>query len=133
METDEVIGCFYPDPQIDAERDRVMAWRNWRVSLMEIIKERMDEMQDEEEWALNQLDTNDIIHALNPFFIKSIHIKKRTQCLEKIKEKVVEQGLSVKEVIEAEFRKNLKETLKHFIVETYQPQGGIIHRSRGDI
>lgn len=44
METDEVIGSFEPDSQIDAKRDRVMAWKYWRVSCMEIIGERMDEM-----------------------------------------------------------------------------------------
>lgn len=66
MVTEEVIENFEPNTQTYEERSRVMLWRNWRVSSLDIIKERMEEMWEEEEWALNWLDTDDIYVALNP-------------------------------------------------------------------
>lgn len=58
-------------------------------SLVE-IKEKMDNMWEEEEWALNWLDTEDIYTALNPYVIESVHIKKWMEHLSKSKEKIVD-------------------------------------------
>lgn len=52
------------------ECERVYSWRNLRVSHLEEIKNMLSDIQDDELFALKQLEIDDIYQALNPVFIE---------------------------------------------------------------
>lgn len=76
MGTDEVVGNFTNESDVEAECERVYTWRNWRVSHLEEIKEKLDMMWDEELFALKWLEADDIYQALDLVFIEEKRVQK---------------------------------------------------------
>lgn len=74
METKEVIENIEAETQIDEDCNQVMIQRNQRVLSLSMVKEKLDKMWEDEEWALNWLDIDDVYLALNSEFIESIHV-----------------------------------------------------------
>lgn len=70
MPTDEVVGSFSNELDLEAEFDRVWAWRSWSVAKLNELKSKINIMYTKEAFALQWLNTKNIYEALNPSFIE---------------------------------------------------------------
>lgn len=74
MATNEVDRNFSNEPNLEADVDRIMAWRSWRVSKIGELRLKIDEMGEDEDFALKWLDIDDVYEALNPEFIETVRL-----------------------------------------------------------
>lgn len=70
MPTEEVVGSFSNEPDLDIEFDGVYSWRNWRVTKLDELKSKINIMDAKEVFSLQWLNTEDLYEALNPNFIE---------------------------------------------------------------
>lgn len=70
MATYEVVGSFENEPDIKAKYEWVYSLRNWRISHLEEITAKHEEMWDEEIFALKWLEADSVYQALDLVFIE---------------------------------------------------------------
>lgn len=71
---DDVVAT--EEEEIEVERQRVLMWINWRLSNLQTIKTRLDEMEPEEAWCLNQLGTTYLRKVLDLNFVEEVSVQK---------------------------------------------------------
>lgn len=76
MGTNEIVGSFTNEQDVEVECKRIYTWRNWRVSHLVEIKNKLSEMWDEDLFVLQWLNANDIYQALDPSFIEEVRSHK---------------------------------------------------------
>lgn len=128
MHTEEVVGSFVNEPDLEAEYERVCLHRSWRISHLEEIKARIDEMWDEEWFPLKWLEADSIYQALAQIFIE----EKRAQMLSLLnKGKLVVVEEEEEDLVDEElFRADLQTATMISRVKTTMLKGGIFQENR---
>lgn len=119
MDTVVVVGSFENEPDIEIECQRVYAWRNWNVSHLEEIRDRLFAMWDEKSFAFCWLETEDV-YPLDPIFIEEKKPQKLSLNDDKGKSVAIEEEI---EIDEERFQPDLQQAMMVSHFETTLPQG----------